>query len=435
MPERHFDPANPSGPGSTAKGYEEATSGIIRAQAVVSSPPAGPWLLPPRHPGEQRTASGRILEPGEVVIEDGVIVAIRELSTGSPVPALLTAGFVDLQVNGHGPVDVATCQGDDWRVMENLLLAQGVTTWCPTLSTLPPALTAEAIERLAGYTGENGRAAYTGEAKPPPAPDVAGIHLEGPFLGGMPGAHRPEWLRPIDLDWLAALTPDAACVTLSPELAGAAEAATLLASRGILVGIGHTAAGYEATSAVIGAGAQMATHCFNAFGPWHHRDPGALGAVLTDDRVVAALIADPAHLHPAAIMLAYRAKGPTGIALITDAAAEPRDGAGRRGNPGSVGRGSPGGIGSIERFRSGVLAGSHTTMNQAVAYAVAAGVPLMHALGAASVVPAGMLGLADRGALAPGCRADVVALDPGNLDVVATWVAGALAWERGSPSP
>src|SRR5437879_13612730 len=131
-----------------------------------------------------------VLEPGAVVVEDGVIADVRPLSPTTAVPSrVLAPGFVDLQVNGHDDVDVAYAQGEDWDRLDRLLLAQGVTTWCPTPVTAPPRSYAHALGRLA-----------TARARPQrrPRPTLAGVHLEGPFLGGAPGAHPREWLRPIE---------------------------------------------------------------------------------------------------------------------------------------------------------------------------------------------------------------------------------------------
>src|SRR5438309_11654425 len=142
-----------------------------------------------------------VLEPGAVVVEDGVIADVRPLPPTTAVPSrVLAPGFVDFQVNGHDDVDVAHARGEDWDRLDRLLLAQGVTTWCPPLVTGPPESYAGALGRLDSATARPERR---------PRPTLAGVHLEGPFLGGAPGAHRREWLRPIDLDWLAGLAAPA----------------------------------------------------------------------------------------------------------------------------------------------------------------------------------------------------------------------------------
>ena len=305
-------------------------------------------------------------------------------------------GFVDLQCNGMEDIDVAAATGADWARLDHLLLQGGVTTWCPTLVTAPLDAYGPRLEAIAAAA-----------ARPVAGrPHIAGAHLEGPFLGGRPGAHRRALLRPIDLDWLAALPPVVRLVTLAPDLAGAERAVATLVARGVLVALGHGAPSAEQVAACVDAGAAMVTHLFNAMPPFHHRDPGLAGAALTDDRLVVGLIADLVHVHPTALRLAFRAKGVDGVALVTDAVA------------GTVGE--HGGV----RLADGTLAGSSLTMVEAVRNVVeAAGVDLATAVTAASTTPARLLGLADRGHLSVGARADVVALTD-DLDVEAVWVGG-----------
>ena len=324
--------------------------------------------------------------PAAVVVEDGVITAVEAVASA---PARVVApGFVDLQVNGMDDVDCAAADAV-WDRFAALQHASGVTTWCSSLVTAPLDVMRERIDRVPGF-----------------------VHLEGPFLA-KPGAHPPELLRDPDLEWLGALPDRVRLVTLAPERTGAVEAVRLLVDRGVTASLGHTTATAEQVAACADAGARMITHLFNGMDPLHHRTPGVVGAALTDDRLVAGLIADLVHVHPVAIALAFRAK-PGRIALVTDAVAwraariwrievAVRDGA--------------------PRLPDGTLAGSSLTMDLAVRNVVEhAGVPLEDALVAASTTPASVLGLGDRGVIAPGRRADLVLLDDG-LRVLDTVVA------------
>lgn len=341
--------------------------------------------------------------PVEVVVDDGLVTAIHP-TTASVPPVALVPGFVDLQVNGHDDVDVATATGTGWDRLDELLARQGVTTWCPTLVTAPLDAYAAPLRRIAAAAARSG-----------PRPEIAGAHLEGPFLGGRAGAHPPGLLRPIDTAWLERLPPVVQVVTLGPELEHAPDAVEALVGRGVLAALGHSSATYERSTEAIDAGARLATHCFNAMDGLHHRAPGLLGAALTDDRITASLIADLAHVHPALLRLVFRAKGPQGAALVTDAVAW------RSGHVGSIAIAA---VDGVPRLADGTIAGSALTMDQAVRNVVAAaGVPLADAVTAATATPARLLGLADRGRLAIGARADVVALSE-TLAVEATWVAG-----------
>ncbi len=346
-----------------------------------------------------------VLPDHEVEVADGVIVDVRP-ATGTPDIDVLIPGGVDLQVNGHDDVDVATMTSDQWPRMRALLAAQGTTTWFPTLITSSRAHVEERLEHLAAMAADD---ASAGDG-----PTIGGVHLEGPYLGARHGAHRNVPGGPIDLDWFAALPPSVRIVTLGPERDNAPEAIALLVERGVLVALGHTAADHARTVACIDAGARLFTHCFNASTPLDHRAPGAVAAALTDDRIATSLIADLVHVDPVMLDLAGRCKPADRAVLVTDAAGW------RAGTLGTtrveLRDGAP-------RLPDGTLAGSSLTLDRAIANAAGpAGWGLERAVRAASTVPATLVGLTDRGAIEPGRRADLVALDP-DLRPLTTWVA------------
>jgi len=332
-----------------------------------------------------------------VVVDDGVIAAIEPGEWSSAIEThVLVPGFIDVQVNGIGPIDVADADGADWDELDDRLLAQGVTTWCPTLVTAPLDRYRSPLERIAAAAARD-----AGRVRP----TIAGAHLEGPFLGGAPGAHPPALIRPPDLAWLQALPDIVRVVTLAPEAPGAIDAIVHLCARGVLVSLGHSTANYETALAAIDAGARLVTHCFNGMGPLHHRQPGLVGAALTDDRVAVSLITDLVHVHPAVVSLIFRAKSAHRVALVTDAVAWEGDG-------------------DAPRLPDGTLMGATVTADAALRNAVRrAGVSLVDAVTAASTTPANLLGLGDRGRIEVGKRADLVALGP-DLTVDRTWVGG-----------
>ena len=344
-----------------------------------------------------------LLTPGEVTVEDGVILDVRA-HFGVTHERVLCPGFVDLQVNGFDDVDVAQADGADWDRLDELIGAQGITAWCPTIVTAPLDAYPPRLDRIA-------KAA----ARPPAErrPTILGAHLEGPFLGGAPGAHNPDWIARIDTAWLEALPPVVRVMTLGPEQEGASQAIGALSRGGVLVSMGHSRATYEQAIAGADAGARLVTHLFNGMSPLHHRDPGLLGAALSDDRLVPSLIADGVHVHPAALRAAARAKGRGGWVLVTDAVAW-RAGGDRV----QVVDGAP-------RLANGTIAGSCLRMDEAVARMVqVANIDLIDVVHAASTTPARLLGLsAGRGAIAPGLRADLVALDPDTLHATEVWMA------------
>jgi N-acetylglucosamine-6-phosphate deacetylase len=349
-----------------------------------------------------------LVGPARVVVERDRIVAIEP--AGAAVPDVtLAPGFVDLQVNGIDDVD-CNGPGTDWERLDELLLAQGTTTWCPTLVTAP-------LEQYRDKLAEIDEAAARAGARP----TIVGVHLEGPFLGTRPGAHRAELIVPVDLDWLRRLPPVVVLVTLAPEQPDAEAAIRLLRDRGVVVALGHTGADTDQVCAAVDAGAGLVTHLFNAMAPLDHREPGPVGVALADDRLTVSLIADTHHVHPDVLRLTARAKGRGHFVLVTDSVAWRTERLAGRG----IGRD---GADGPPRLADGTLAGSALTMDRAVATMVhRAGIALDDALEAASTTPARVLRLLDRGRLAPGFRADVVALD-GALRPVATWVGGRVAW-------
>jgi N-acetylglucosamine-6-phosphate deacetylase len=364
---------------------------------------------------------GGCLSPGEVVVDGGLVVEARP-ATGPVTYEVLAPGFVDLQMNGTGAVDVAEAHGDDWELLDAALLAQGVTTWCPTLVSGPPAAMEASLGRITEAQARGG----------PPRPTIAGAHLEGPFLA-VPGAHDPRHLpESVDARWLAGLADQVAVVTLAPELPGALDAIEDLVVAGVVVALGHSGCTFEMAEQAADAGARLVTHLGNAMGPFGQRRPGLLGAALSDDRLAVSVIADLVHVHRALIRIAFRAKGPERTVLVTDAvatgpgtaiAATARTPAGT-----AVDAGPP-------RMSDGTLVGSVLRLDRAVANTVEeAGIALADAVAAASSTPAGILGLDDRGAIAPGRRADLVGLGA-RLEVQTVWIAGEVAWEGGQLTP
>ncbi|HUR77554.1 MAG TPA: amidohydrolase family protein [Acidimicrobiales bacterium] len=337
-----------------------------------------------------------VLTPGEVTTEDGTIVDVRP-HVGAAPERILCPGFVDLQVNGHDDVDVATACDEDWERLDVLLADQGVTAWCPTITTAPIEVYEERLQRIA--TAAQRRSAHG-------RPTIIGAHLEGPFLGDAHGAHNPAWVAALDLEWLRALPPIVRIVTLGPEQPLAVEAIVALTARQVLVSMGHSKASFEQAISGADAGARLVTHLFNGMAPLHHRAPGLLGAALSDDRLVPSLIADGVHVHPAALRAAARAKGRGGWVLVTDAVGwQTHDRV-------EIVDGAP-------RLPDGTIAGSCARMDECVARMVQeAGIDIVDVVHAAATTPARLVGIeGERGALAAGLRADLVFLDPHTLRV------------------
>jgi N-acetylglucosamine-6-phosphate deacetylase len=374
----------------------------------------------------ERPASvrGRLLvdgawQSGLVILEEGRIARIASADERAPEPCLdghfVAPGLIDLQDNGGFGVEIGA-SANAITHLEARLPQTGVTGFLPTLVTSPADFYPGAYEAFRAA-----RASATRGAR------ALGLHLEGPFLSPhAAGAHHREWIESARWELLDALLEgDAlAIMTLAPERPGALEAIARLTDRGVLVSLGHTAATYDELVRGIDAGARMVTHLFNAMTPFHHRAPGALGAALTDDRVTVGIVPDGVHCQPAALRLAFRAKGVLGIALVTDAMSA----AGMA--PGTYELAGKKVLvdGTSARLEDGTLAGSILTLDEAVRRMVAlGGVRAEDALRMASEVPARLLGLPHKGRLAVGCDADLVVLDD-QLRVAMTLVAGELVY-------
>jgi N-acetylglucosamine-6-phosphate deacetylase len=233
-------------------------------------------------------------------------------------------------------------------------------------------------------------------------PLCLGIHLEGPFINPQAaGALPQDELLPVDLELLNSWLErgDVRLVTLSPELDFALDAIALIAERAV-AGIGHTLANEATARAAIDVGARFATHIWNAMAPLRARTTGPVPALLLDERVTVGVIGDGRHLHPAVEELTVRVAGPGRIALTSDRVARP--------------------LTPDNRLAGGDIAGAEVV-------ARFARFGLAEAAAMASLVPAQLLGLTDRGRLEPGFRADLAVLDEG-LRPLETVSAGKTVW-------
>jgi N-acetylglucosamine-6-phosphate deacetylase len=378
---------------------------------------------------------GRVLTPHEVIgrgwlaLAGGAVVdagdgrAPAAVAVADVGERIVAPGFVDLHVHGG---DGAQAAGDDPGAVAAAVahLARfharhGTTTLVvATVSDTPDRL----LATVAGIR--------TAIERPDPAgAAVAGVHLEGPWLApARRGAHDAACLRRPAIDELDALVAAAGghvrLLTIAPELEGATDLIAAAVALGITVSVGHTDASYDTVHAAFDAGARHVTHLGNAMPPLDRRQPGPVGAALTDGRVTVEVIADGQHVHPALLRL-VAASAPERMVAVTDAVAVAGlpDGTHHLGRAEIVVSGGR----VVLQDRPGTLAGSALTMDRAVGTLVEAGVPLPLAVRAATLTPAAVAGPVrggrPRGALRPGYAADVVILDAG-LRAVATIIGG-----------
>lgn len=345
-----------------------------------------------------------VVEDGWLELDEGRITA-----TGAGVPtrapdrdlagAWVLPGFVDVHVHGGGGASFGSGDIEEARRAIGFHRRHGTTTSLASLMTAGLEDLERSLGSLAGLVE---------------AGELAGLHLEGPFLNAARcGAHDPGLLRAPASDDLARLLAagrgSVRMVTLAPELVGGIDAVRAVAGHAAIAAIGHTDAGYEQTRAAVDAGATVATHLFNAMRPLHHRDPGPVPALLEDERVTLELICDGVHLHPGLVHSVLALAGPDRVALVTDAISAAGAGDGDHALGGRNVR-VEGGVARLAG--TDTLAGSTLTMDAALRVAVGAGVTVADASRALSATPARLLGLHERiGALEPGMDADLVVLD------------------------
>jgi N-acetylglucosamine-6-phosphate deacetylase len=344
------------------------------------------------------------LVPGDVDVEDGVIVGVGLAGSGRGRTAV--PGFVDLQVNGFGGIDFLAASTEDYAAAGQALLSTGVTAFQPTFITASESTIVEALRALPAEEGH---------------PRIVGAHLEGPFLsperlGTHPRVHR----RDPDIELLDRLLDSGRVteMTIAPELPGAAAVIRNLLERRVVVSAGHTNATAAEAHDAFDLGVSTVTHLFNAMRPFRSRDPGIVGVALTRCDVFIQLIVDGHHLADETVRLVWAAAAGR-LALVTDAMA----GAGIGGGLYQLGDVEIEVAGGVPTREDGVLAGTVLTMIDAVRNLHALGIPFEDAIGAATSVPARIVGRADLGVLELGGAADIVVLDD-RLEIMNVLCAG-----------
>lgn len=216
--------------------------------------------------------------------------------------AILSPGFVDVHIHGAFGIDFMSADRAAMLSLCDQLARQGYEAFLPTTVTASLSDVQSALANL------------------PDHPMIAGFHLEGPFISPRhPGAQPPESIVEFDPGWDQVLEDvRMRLVTLAPEQPGGLELVRRLAARGVVASLGHTDATFTQAQEAAEAGADHATHTFNAMRPFHHREPGTVGWVLQDDRAYAELIYDRVHVHPDAAALLLKSKPKDKVLGVSD---------------------------------------------------------------------------------------------------------------------
>jgi len=367
-------------------------------------------------------------ESVRVVVEHGQFAAFEPVADAEGLP-WLAPGFVDLQVNGYGGIELTGEFLSPEQVAEvcHALAAHGVTSFLPTVTTHSREQMTTALRTIAAACDEDEDVAA----------QVAGIHVEGPYLSpedGPRGAHpaehcrRPNWVE--FQSFQQASGGRITLLTLAPELEGALHFIEQVVASGVTVAIGHTSASPELIEAAVDAGARLSTHLGNGSHPLLPRHRNYIWAQLAEDELSASLIADGHHLPLYVLKAIVRAKSPERCLLVSDVT-------GMAGMEPGVYENSS--LGSVEVLADGklivagqseILAGASFPIGRGIQHIMlAAQLTFQQAVNMATRTPADLIGL-PAGRLEVGAPADLVLMEfdvehgRGDLEVLATIKGG-----------
>lgn len=362
----------------------------------------------------------RSFQQKTVAMEEGTL---RLLPPDAPVSGevydaagkKVVPGFIDIHTHGAVGVDVNGATAADLEKIGTFFAGNGTTAWLASVLTDTEEQTRWCIDRYKEWRTEARAGA-----------ELLGIHLEGPFLApAYKGAMPEHLLRQGDAGLLRSYQEQAEggirYLTISPEVEGTVDMIPAARELGIVTAIGHSGADYDTAMSAIAAGAQAATHTFNAMLLLHQHRPAILGAVLESD-VYCEAICDGRHLHPGIVRLLLKVKGLDRVVAITDSimAAGLPDGKYHLGVNEVVVE-----DGDAKLASDGTRAGSTLTQDAALKNLLAwTGRPLEDILPLLTENPARLAGVFQRkGSIADGKDADLVVLD-GDCRVEAVFLKG-----------
>lgn len=365
-----------------------------------------------------------IIENATVIVRDGMIEAVAEGNLEAPGSTEIDAkgqyiapGLIDIQVNGYNSVSFglegaentpASDRGltvSDVRKVTEGLWEEGVTTYFPTLTTNSQDLLLKNFGILAKAMDD-----------PSLLGSIPGFHLEGPYISavdGYRGAHPLEFVRKPDwnefLEIYKASEEKILLITVAPEIEGTLEFIRKCRELGIVVSLGHHNGTAGQIKQAIDQGAGLATHLGNGCANTVNRHHNPIWPQLADDRLMISFIADGFHLPPEILQVFYKTKGAENIIITSDITSYAGLPAGtyKIKNGQTIEKTVDGNL----RFsgQGGGLYGSATPLQKGVAHIMkVTGCGLVKAIQMATLNPALVHHLNDRGILEPGKRADLI---------------------------
>lgn len=341
---------------------------------------------------------------GSFIVEDGIFKSVETSGLSEAVQPgyvdlggkLVLPGLVDIHIHGAAGADFSDGDPAGLEKMARYLATKGITSFAPTSMTLPYEQLSRAFLTAAKLKRD----------LPKDCAEPVGINMEGPFFSEKKrGAQNAAYLCSPDISAFMELYEECGgmigIVSVAPELPGACEFAEAV-SKKCRVAIAHTDADYDETAAMIRAGASHLTHLYNAMPPFHHRDPGVIGAAFENDEVTAELICDGVHSHPSAVRAAFKLF-PGRICLVSDSLRC----CGLPDGTYELGGQTVYLSGGVARLADGTLAGSVSNLFDCVKNAVRFGVPIQEAVTAATIRPARVVGCdREAGSIEVGKKAD-----------------------------
>lgn len=340
---------------------------------------------------------------GQLVITDGKIAEdsksrdeIIDFGDKYIVP-----GFIDIHIHGAMLADFTDGSVETVKTITKYTAKHGTTSLLATTVTDSMERTRNALKSVKEYNN----------ISCPNASKVAGVHIEGPYLNKIKKGAQPEqYILPPSIENYDKLVEGyediIKQITLAPEIDGALPLIKYLKEKEITVSMGHTTASYEESVAGFDAGISHMTHFYNAMSSLGHREPGAVGAALDNDKITIELIADNVHLHKSAMNIAITVKGRDKTALITDS----MQAAGLGDGEYTLGSRKVNVIDGQARIPEGNLAGSILTQDIALKNLIDEGYALEDIIPMLTSTPADIAGL-DLGRLIIGKPADIVVLN------------------------
>lgn len=351
---------------------------------------------------------------GGIVIKNGTIEQVYterkrpqtedEVLDGKGMYAI--PGLIDLHFHG--------CKGDDFcdgsrdaiaRIAEYEAFV-GVTAIAPATMTLP----VEELEQILRVAAEYKKGPHSKKEA-----DFVGINMEGPFISpAKKGAQDERNIIPCDVKvcerFLEVSEGLVKFMGIAPEESENAVSFIEAVKDKVNVSLAHTNADYDTAMAAFNAGADHAVHLYNAMPAFTHRAPGVIGAVYDSKHVMAEIICDGVHIHPAAVRATFEMMGEDRMILISDSMRA----AGMPDGSYTLGGLDVNVVGNRATLASdGAIAGSVTNLMDCMKTAVKTmNIPLETAVACATINPAKSLGIdAEYGSIRAGKKAHIVLMD------------------------